>query len=144
MFLISEYHNILRKYGITESGGHLLLPKGSKDRRAKIAKSLFDALGDMRAENPSFRLIKNKACPYEKCVSPQCYHFMLSKNIIKSTLDQEDVIDIASSMNLDDIEAIGPMKYLEQYNSTQIDILKLSLSDFKLILAYMKGLKNDN
>lgn len=146
MISIKDYHKILRDLNLTEKDGHLLLPEGyKKDTPVKIAKELFLALGDMRAENSNFKLYKKKGfCNYPNCVSPQCYHFHINESIKNSTLDKEDVIDLANSMDLKEIESMGAKKYLDFYNSTQPDILKLNMSDFKIILAYMKGNKYDS
>jgi len=145
MINIKEYHNLLRQYKLEEKNGHLLLPEETnKNTIHKIVKKLFSALDDPRAENPNFRLYKLRGfCSHPRCVSPQCFFFRLNPSIQDTTLDREDIIDIAQDMDLERIQLIGAKKYLEEYNSTQPDILKLSQADFKLILAYMmKGNKD--
>lgn len=139
MIDIREYHKLLKKYNLKETNGHLLMPgEPNKNTIHKVVKELFSALDDSRAENPNFRLYKSKGfCGYSECVSPQCFFFRLNPSIINTTLDREDIIDIAQDMDLERIQLIGAKKYLEEYNSTQPDILKLSPADFKLILTYM-------
>lgn len=145
MINIREYHELLKKYNLKEKNGHLLMPgEPNKNTIHKIVKKLFSALDDPRAENPNFRLYKSRGfCGYPQCVSPQCFFFRLNPSILNTTLDREDIIDIAQDMDLERIQLIGAKKYLEEYNSTQPDILKLSPADFKLILTYMmKGNKD--
>lgn len=139
MIDIREYHKLLRDYKLKETNGHLLMPgEPNKNTIHKVVKKLFSALDDPRAENPNFRLYKLKGfCGYAECVSPQCFFFRLNPSILNTTLDKEDIIDIAQDMDLERIQLIGAKKYLEEYNSTQPDILKLSPADFKLILTYM-------
>lgn len=147
MIWINEYHKILREYNLEENNGHLLLPKDlelPQKRKLKIVRDIFSCLGDLRASDKNFKLMKkNHSCPFSNCVSPQCFKFVVSiKNY--SMLDEEDVIEIARTMDLERIEMMGAKKYLEEYNKTQPDIFKISQNDFKIILSYMKGKMYDD
>lgn len=140
MFNIREYHKILKNYQIEEIDGHLLLPKGkSANVKYEIVQRLREALGDLKAKNQAFRLKKLPRCQFDNCVSPQCYELILKDKIPGSMLSKEDIIEIAEEMDLNKIETIGPMAYLEEYNKLQPDFLKLSPSDFRVVYAYMKG-----
>lgn len=138
MFHIDEYHKILRDYNIEEKNGHLLVNRKGYTLH-KIARNLFIALGDLRADNKNFRLKKSPACNFSNCVSPQCYSLNLKANFKNSLLSNEDIIAISSEMDLNRIEEIGMLKYLEEYNRTLPEILKISMEDFRTIYAYMKG-----
>lgn len=141
MISIREYHKILREFGIVENDGHLLLPDDFKGSSSKIVKDLFTCLGDIRAENDMFRLCKLSKCKFTNCVSPQCYDLRLKNSDKNSLLTKEDIIQIAEEMDLDEIEELGSTEYLKRYNENLPDILKVSNKDFRVIYAYMKGLK---
>ena len=140
MFDIREYHKILKNYQIEETDGHLLLPEvKSINIKCNIIQNLREALGEHRAKNQAFRLKKLPRCQFNNCVSPQCYELILKDKIPGSMLSKEDIIEIAEEMDLNKIERIGPIQYLEEYNRLQPGFLKLSPSDFRVVYAYMKG-----
>lgn len=139
MINIREYHKALKDYNIEENNGHLLVEKAPKYRIRDITRRLFAILGDVRAENSDYRLVKSATCQFSNCVSPQCYRFDLKPSLNKSMLSKEDIIEVAEDMDLKRIEEIGAVAYLKEYNATQPDILKISEKDFRTIYAYMKG-----
>ena len=140
MINIKDYHNILKKYDITENEGHLLLKEDVKNKK-QIIRDLFLSLGDLRAENPNFRLQKTTRCSFPNCVSPQCHNFILKSAIVNSALSTEDIEEIAKEMDLDEIEQLGCKEYLKKYNESLPEFLKISMGDFKTIYTYMKGLR---
>lgn len=140
MFNIKEYHRILKEYNIEENDGHLII-KADNKLKAKVARELMSALGDLRAGNDMFRLRKSPRCSCEDCVSPQCYDFTLKSEYKKSLLTKEDIIEIANDMDLNEIEEMGATEYLKKYNESLPEILRVSENDFRTIYAYMKGLK---
>lgn len=144
MFNIRNYHKILKQYNIKEDEGHLLLPEEAlitNNNRIKIVRDLFLCLGDIRAENPNFKLKKRiEHCKLKNCVSPQCFDFYVKPDDKITWLEKEDIEEIAETIDLKEVEALGIKKYLEEYNEVQPDIFKLSMSDFKIVLAYKKGL----
>ena len=113
MFNIKKYHDILRQYNIREDNGHLLMD-GSPFVIRKVTKLLLSILGDTRGNEPMFRLQKLPRCAHKNCVSPQCNTFVLKKSSIKSLLTKEDIIEIASEMDLSEIEKVGTTEYLKQ------------------------------
>ena len=141
MISIREYHKILREMRLTEKDGHLLLPADFTGSNSKIVRKLFSALGDTRADCEEFRLQKLSQCNFFNCVSPQCHKFMLKNSDKNSLLTKEDIMQIAEEMDLDEIEELGSTEYLKRYNEHLPDILKVSNKDFRVIYAYMKGLK---
>lgn len=140
MFNIKEYHRILKEYDIKEKEGHLLM-EGNPTLIRKVTKLLLSALGDTRCDEPIFMLQRLPRCPHKNCVSPQCNSFILKKNSVKSLLTKEDIVEIASEMDLNEIEELGAKEYLKKYNESLPDVLKISSDDFKTVYAYMKGLK---
>lgn len=140
MINIKDYHNILKKYDITENEGHLLLKEDVKNKK-QIIRDLFLALGDIRAENPNFRLQKTTRCDFPNCVSPQCHNFILKSAVVNSSLSREDIEEIAKEIDLDEVERVGQIEYLKKYNESLPEFLKISMEDFKTVYLYMKGLR---
>lgn len=141
MISIRSYHNILRENRITEDNGHLLLPADFTGSPSKIIRKLFSALGDLRADSEQFRLQKLSQCHAFNCVSPQCHKLILKNSCKNSLLTKDDIMQIAEEMDLEEIEELGPIEYLKRYNESLPDVLKVSSKDFRVIYAYMKGLK---
>ena len=139
MFHMNEFFKLLKKYDVTEQNGHLLVENNESRIIRNISRKLLLSLGELRADNSNFRLVKSPSCMFKNCVSPQCYYFKLKLTAENSLLSKEDIIDIANEMDLDRIEELGVDAYLKEYNESLPDILKLSKADFRTIYAYMKG-----
>lgn len=140
MIDIEKFFKSIKKYKLKEENGHLLLPEDSiyLDRKYKIVKDLYSSLGDARVDG-NFRLLKGVSCKNKLCVSPQCYTFRLYLTSKTSNLSQDDVVEIANDMDLNRLYAIGEKAYFEEYNSILPDILKLTIEDYKIVIAYLKG-----
>ena len=140
MINIKDYHNILKKYDITENNGHLLLKEDVKNKNG-VVRDLFLALGDIRAENSNFRIQKLPRCNFPNCVSPQCHTFILKNAKPDSSLSKEDIEEIAKEIDLDEVEKMGQIEYLKQYNESLPEFLRISKEDFKTVYLYLKGLR---
>ena len=46
---------------------------------------------------------------------------------------------VAAEISLVDVEKVGDLEYLKQYNSTHDSIFRLTPNDFKIIMAYKRG-----
>lgn len=141
MIRLDEFYNIMKEYKLKFESRHLLLPEEnfSHKERQSVVKKIFSCLGDTRCDDENLYLIKKRCCLVKNCVAPCCYEFRIKGNLKESLLTKEDIEEMSEDIDLHRIEQIGFEKYLEEYNKDQVDILKISLQELKLIYNYAKG-----
>lgn len=141
MIRLDELKDIISENGLKFEGRHLLLPieKPSSKQRLKIVKKIFESLDETRIENSRFFLQKRTTCRFDNCVAPCCYDFKLKHNLGDTLLSKEDIKEIAEEIDIERIKEIGLEKYLEEYNRGQVELLKISMDELKLVYEYAKG-----
>lgn len=88
-----------------------------------------------------FELQKNKACPYENCVNPACFDLKVKRNEKKSIMTKftkEDLIEVAESVDLEELKRVGVNAYLEIFNADLPDILKITKRQLLQAVNYLE------
>ena len=134
-----EFLDIIKRENLIHKDKHLI-KEGETPKYIlnAITRELFESIGDCRAMLPGFRLKKKKQCPHINCVSPSCYEFDYNSSRTR-LISEEDVQMVAAEISLADVEKVGDLEYLKQYNSTHDSIFRLTPNDFKIIMAYKRG-----
>lgn len=111
-----------------------------ESRRLRTVHDIFECLGDPRLDDKRFRLKKSPNCSHKLCVHPNCYYFASAKSLGNGSafLDYEDFIGACDDFDLDEFERMGLQCYLERYNETLPDFLKLNEAQIKEVYAYVK------
>lgn len=143
MIRLDEIKKLIKYYGLKFEGRHLLMPEKNptKIQRLNVVKKIFESLGETRVENDKFFMQKKKTCLFDNCVAPCCYDFKLKHSLGETLLSKDDIEEIAQEIDVDRIKCIGFEKYLEEYNKDQIEILKITMEELKLVYEYAKGNK---
>lgn len=124
---------------------HWILKDNLKNKKAEILRNIFSHLGKTEVKYDYYTIRKNKSgfCRNKLCVHPDC-HTIVFKGMKKSEKDddfftEDDIIEYAKEINLEDYHRLGKKLYLEKFNETQPDFLKINERQLGLIINYMEN-----
>lgn len=147
---IRELYKYLDTLGVTyfEDGkptNHWILPDKEKSKKSEILRKVFSFLekNEVRYNYYTIRKNKNCFCQNSLCIHPDCYSVVFKgiKKDEKTTdfFTEEDIIEYAKEINLEDYYRLGKKVFLEKFNETQPDFLKINEKQLKLIINYMEN-----
>lgn len=140
MIRIDKFFDLIKKYDLKIEGKHIIYGGNGS---SKVARELCSALGEKRADDPRFRMIKRRCCLVKGCVSPQCRTFSPFSSAKNSYLDSSDFEDLAEDFDVYSYYVLGERAYMEEYNSHIPEGLRLSLGDFRSLARYCIGLEKN-
>lgn len=115
-----------------------------KKKDEKYVPALICRFFGVSTDAGLFELQKNKACPYENCVNPACFDLKVKRNEKKSIMTKftkEDLIEVAESVDLEELKRVGVNAYLEIFNADLPDILKITKRQLLQAINYLEIMK---
>lgn len=151
MINLSKLFKYLDSLGVTylETWGevkqHWILPDNLKRRKAEILRNVFSYLGKSEVRYSHYVIKRNRKvyCGNTNCIHPDCHKIVFTGVEIKNdtfeeVFTEEDVMDYAQEINLDDYYRMGKKLFLEKFNETQPEFLKINEKKLDIIINYME------
>jgi hypothetical protein len=123
---------------------HWLCKTKNFRKRGEIVKKIFYYLGHEVQELGYYSIRKKKCCKYPTCVCPDCYTIIKKANLRKTPackLAGQDLEELCEELNVDRCNEIGLDMYLQEFNETQPEFLRIGLDELKAGLFYLQKMK---
>lgn len=142
LYLKSNNIEFLEKDGSFKS--HWLCKTPNARKRTRVVREIFSYLGHEIQDLRYYSVRKKKTCTIPNCVCPDCYRIIKKSNLKKSNdckLSGDDLEELCDELNVDRCNEIGLDKYLQEFNETQPEFLRIGLEELKAALYYLQKMK---
>lgn len=137
-YLTSNKIDWMTSKGIVKK--HWIVPP--EKQYLRVLKHVFDIL-KLDVDKELMRFKKKDSCPSNRCVCPNCFNIIpinRRKNIKNFDFTKEDIIELAEDIDLDEMNRIGKLKYFEEFNADQPEILRVTLHQFNQAVFYKESM----
>lgn len=129
----------ITKKGIIKK--HWIVPPEKQYLRTlrKVFRLLY---GDVDQSLMRFKKKALSDCSSNRCVCPTCFNItpINKRKLTNFEFTKEDIIELAEDIDLDEMKRIGKLRYFEEFNAEQPEVLKVTLHQFNQAVYYKESM----